>query len=282
MMRYAGFMKKLTLATAFASLPALVQAQQPELPQPSPAASVSQTIGLTEVAVKYSSPGAKGRAVWDGLVPYGELWRTGANAATVFSADRDVTVGGQKVKAGRYALYTIPGAQSWTVILNTHADASGTNGYDQSNDAARFEVVPAKAPALERMRFAFTDATADMAMLHLEWAGLRVSIPVEADTSAQIEENIAAAVSGAWRPHAVSARYLLENGGDAKRALELARDSIDISEKWYNRWIEARALHAIGQDRAAKKAMKTALSLGDDSGAFRFYSQQMKAALEDW
>ncbi|MEM1025968.1 MAG: DUF2911 domain-containing protein [Myxococcota bacterium] len=255
---------------------------QPELPQPSPAASVSQTVGLTTVSVDYSSPAKRGRVVWGELVPYGELWRTGANRATTLAVDKDVSIEGQTVPAGTYALYTIPDEDAWTVIVNRNAGAGGTNGYTEEKDVARFVVEPSEGPALERMRFVFTDTDASKSSLHLEWDGLRISMRIAADTEAHVEANIASAVASAWRPHVISARYLLENDGDLQRALELAESSIGIKEGWFNRWIQARVLHGLGKDRDARKQTKRALALGDDSGAFNFYSRQMKQALTDW
>ena len=108
-----GFVAALALAA-----PAGAQQSTLELPQPSPAARVEQQVGVTKFSVAYSSPGVKGRQVWGQLVPYDELWRTGANAATTLEASRDFSFGGKQVPAGSYALYTIPTKSTWTVILN--------------------------------------------------------------------------------------------------------------------------------------------------------------------
>jgi len=266
----------------FASIVLAALAAQPELPQPSPSASVMQTVGLTEVRVDYSSPAEREREIWGALVPYGELWRTGANEATTLAVDREVKIGGADVPAGTYALYTIPGETEWTVIVADNAGAGGTSGYTEEKDVARFTVSAEDGPDLERLRFVFVDTTKSATTLRLEWAGRRVAIPIEARTDAQVEASIRAAVESAWRPHAVSARYLLENDGDLTRARALVEASVEIREVWYNRWIHARVLHALGKDRDAKKQAKRALALGDDSGAFNFYSRQMKEALKDW
>ncbi|HET9299398.1 MAG TPA: DUF2911 domain-containing protein, partial [Candidatus Polarisedimenticolaceae bacterium] len=117
-------------------------AQTLEVPAPSPKAKIEQRVGVTDFSVEYSSPGVKGRSIWGSLVPYGELWRTGANAATKLTASKDFTFGDKSVPAGTYSLFTIPGASSWTVILNKKADLGGTNGYDEKEDAARITVRP--------------------------------------------------------------------------------------------------------------------------------------------
>ena len=109
------------------SVPA--SAQSLEMPALSPSAEVMQTVGVTEITVNYSSPGKRDRTVWGDLVSYGELWRTGANSATTFETSTDITVGGEAVPAGTYALFTIPGEETWTVILNKNADQGGTGQY---------------------------------------------------------------------------------------------------------------------------------------------------------
>jgi hypothetical protein len=126
------------LGTLLVAPPPSARAQAaPELPQPSPKARVEQRVGLTDFAVDYSSPGVKGRKIWGGLVPYDELWRTGANAPTTLKASRDFTFGGTAVPAGTYSLFTIPGKKSWIVILNTNLAVAATRGYDEKNDVAR-------------------------------------------------------------------------------------------------------------------------------------------------
>ncbi len=132
--------KTLLLGTIIGLTSPSAYSQAPTYPQASPAASVSQTFGLTKVDINYSSPGVKGRQIWGALVPYDSVWRTGANKITDISFSTDVTVGGQKIKKGKYALLTIPGKMSWTIILNSDADQWGAYGYNKSLDIARFAV----------------------------------------------------------------------------------------------------------------------------------------------
>ena len=120
-------------------------AQQLELPRPSPSAKVSQVVGITEIAVEYSSPAVKGRKVFGGIVPLGELWRTGANGATKVTFSKDVTIGDKPVPAGTYALFTIPAKDSWTVIFNKNPNQGGTDQYKQDLDQLRFEASLAAA-----------------------------------------------------------------------------------------------------------------------------------------
>lgn len=272
----------LALALAMPAAPARAQ-QVPDLPQASPRAGVQQRVGVTDFAVDYASPGVKGRAIWGELVPYGELWRTGANAATTLESSRDFTFGGKPVPAGKYALYTIPAAGDWTVILNTNAAASGTQGYDEKNDVARITAKPQKAPARERLTFLFADTTDDATRLDLEWAELRLSVPIGVDTQRHAMANIDEAVGEAWRPHFASARWLLENGGDLGQALGYADVSIAVKPTWWNNWVRAQILAKQGKPADAVAAAEQAQALGRGDRVFEgFFADTVAKAIADW
>jgi hypothetical protein len=265
-----------------AALPASAQQSPPELPQLSPAARVDQRVGLTDFTVKYSSPAVKNRKIWGDLVPYDKLWRTGANAPTTLQASRDFRIGGQPVPAGTYALYTIPGKSRWTVILSSATTASA-NDYDQSKDVARIVVKPGSADFRERMTFLFADTTDDTTSLDLEWEKRRVSIPLAVDTKTQAMANIDAALNDSWRPHFSSARYLLDNGGDLNRALELIDASIAIKPVWWNHWVRAQILAKQGKRADAIAAAEQAQRLGAGDRVFEsFFKEQVATAVADW
>jgi hypothetical protein len=159
--------------------PAAAPAAKPLKPAPSPAAKVSQQVGVAEVTIEYSSPGVKKRKIWGELVPYDQPWRTGANASNKLTFTRDVTVGGQPVPAGTYNLLTIPGKKSWTVIINKNTTIAGSmDKYSAAEDVIRFTVTPKAIPARERLTFIFSDVTDDAVTLDLEWEKVRVSIPI--------------------------------------------------------------------------------------------------------
>jgi len=254
----------------------------PALPDASPRARTEQRVGLTSVWIDYGSPAAKGRKIWGGLVPYDEMWRTGANASTRLHFSRDARFGGVEVPAGTYGLFTVPGDDQWTVVLNTKSDAWGTNGYDAANDAARVEVEPETAPARERLTFLFSDTTEDSTRLDLEWAGLRVSVPIRVATDAHVRAEIAEATANTWKPWERSARYLLDRGEDLDRALSYVEQSIALEANWRNLWVKARILGARGKEKAAIDAARRAKRIGDDSGAFRFYAPRMDEAIARW
>ena len=275
----------LTLSAAtivVASTPALAAA--PDLPQASPKARVEQQVGLTGFTVEYASPGVKGRTVFGGLVPYGEVWRAGANEATTLTATRDFQLGDQKVPAGTYALFTIPGEKSWTVILNSNTKTWGSYGYDQKLDVARIEVKPETlATSRERMTFLFSDTTHGSANLDLEWDKVRVRLPISVDTNAHVAANISRAVDEAWMPHYASARWHLENGGDLKEALRFIDASIAVKPTWSNEWVRAQILAKSGKKKDAVKSAKAAQRLGKGERVYEsFYKKPIEAAISDW
>lgn len=271
----------LVLAAALSSTIALAQA--PEIPAPSPKAKVDQRVGLTDFSIEYSSPGVKGRKIWGGLVPLGELWRTGANASTKLTASRDFTFGDKAVPAGTYALLTIPGASSWTVILNKNLGLAATNGYDQKDDVARVDVTSATAGPRERLTFLFSDTTDEATRLDLEWESLRVSVPIKVDTKAQVRAGIDKSLGDAWRPHFAAGRYLYDSGGDLDTALQYLDTSIGIKPTWWNNWIRAQVLAKKGRPADAIAAAQKALELGKGDDTFQSsFKADVEKAVADW
>lgn len=277
-------MKKLlgcvvAVVVALTTLPASAQLK---LPAPSPAAKVAQDVGLTEVSVDYSSPGAKGRKIWGELVPMDKVWRTGANMATKVTFSRDVTFGGKPVPAGTYSLVTIPSQKEWTVVLNKElALFGGGKAYEQKDDVVRVSATPTEVPHRERLTFLFSNTTDDQTSLDLEWGTLRVSVPITTDTATHAQANIQSAVNGAWRSLANAARYTADTSKDYTTALKYANDSLAIQSHWYNNWIKADILARAGKYAEARKSAQTAWDLGQKDEGF-FFKEQVAKALQDW
>jgi len=258
-------------------------AQAPEIPAPSPKAKVEQRVGLTDFAVDYSSPGVKGRKIWGSLVPLNEPWRTGANAATKLTASRDFTFGDKAVPAGTYSLVTIPGASTWTVILNKKLDLGGTSEYDPKDDVARVDVAPRTAGPRERLAFLFSDTTDETTRLDLEWESLRVSVPIKVDTKSQVRTGIDKSLGDAWRPHFAAGRYLYDTGGDLDTALGYLDTSIGIKSTWWNNWWRAQALAKKGRTADAVAAGEKALQIGKGDNTFeQFFKADVEKAVGDW
>jgi hypothetical protein len=264
---------------ALAPCSALAQLQ---LPRPSPAGKVSQTVGLTEISIEYSSPAAKGRKLWGGLVPYGEVWRTGANQATKITFSRDVTIGSTAVPAGSYALFAIPSANEWTLIVNKDFNQSGAEHYKQDLDLVRIQVQPKAIPHRERLAYLVSEFTDDSASVDLEWEKVRVSLPVKLATQAQALANIKAMTEGAWGPYNTAARYMLESTRDFDAGLQLVDKSLAVKEHWFNLWTKAQLLAAKGKYKEAMSYAQKAKQVGEKSPQGFPMADDVNKALKDW
>ena len=269
----------LTLLALCASTP--VFAQELELPRPSPNAKLSQTVGLTEISVEYSAPGVKGRKIWGELVPYDKLWRAGANAATKITFSRDVTIDGKPVPAGSYAFFAIPGKTTWTLILNKDLKQAGTGAeYKQENDQLRVTVKPQPIRMRERLGYQVLDFDDNKATLALDWEKIRVALPIQVGTAAQVQANITAYQNDSWRPLNNAARYELDSKNyDA--GLALVEKSLQIKEDWLNVWTKAQLLAAKGRYKEAYPLAQRTAELGEKAPVF-FYADDVKKALNDW
>jgi hypothetical protein len=262
------------------ALAAPAAAQMVDLPRPSPMAKVSQMVGLTEVVVEYSSPAARGRKIWGGLVPHGKLWRMGANAATRLTVSKDVEIGGKAVPAGAYSLHAIPAPGGWTVIVNKNPTAQ-TREHKPELDVVRLTAKAQPAPARERLTFVFANTTESSTSLDLEWAGLKVSIPIKALTDAQVATTLKDLEGGLWRLDNAAARYLFESKKDYDRALKFVDRSLSLKEEWFNSWTKAQILAAKGQKAAACPFALKARMLGEKAPFF-FFADEVKKAVADW
>ena len=196
-------------------------AQQLDLPRPSPNASVSQTVGVTEITIKYSRPGVKGRQIWGKVVPYGEVWRTGANENTTIKFSTPVKIDGHELPAGTYGLQTLPAAGDWTVIFSKDANEWGAFSYKQADDALRIQAKPQPAPFRERMAFDFDDVTDTAAKVVIHWEKLEVPFTVEVDTPKLVAAKAKDAVR--WQTSFQAASYCIQNDtclDDASRWLD--------------------------------------------------------------
>lgn len=179
LLRSAGFVFSLLVLVTAGTNPAIAQERGNDEARVSPNAAVSQTIGTTEVRITYGRPFVNERTIFseDGLVPYGEVWRTGANEATTISFSSDVTVQGEPLSSGTYSVYTVPGEETWTIIFNDVANQWGTE-YDESEDVLRVEATPETASHREMMMFYFTDVTDTSGTCVLHWDETRVPFEI--------------------------------------------------------------------------------------------------------
>lgn len=258
-------------------------------PAPSPAATVSTVVGLTEVKVEYSRPKMKGRKIFgtgaDFVTPYGQVWRTGANAGTIVTFADDVKFGGTDVPKGKYLLLTIPGASEWTVILYKDVALGGnTSAYDQKNDQARAVV---KSETLAQNVEAFTieisDLSADSksANLQLMWEKTSVKVPIVVDFDKKVMASIDANTKVSPNNLYSAATYYLENGKDLKQALDWCSQAAAARPQAY--WImhtKAKIQQALGDKKGAMEsatASKAEAEKQKDGAYVRMNDELLKA-----
>lgn len=247
----------LTIATG-----TFLGAQEIELPRLSPKASVSYTIGMTEVKVTYGAPAVKERVIWGNLVPYDKIWRAGANEATTIEFSTDVNMEGQSLKAGKYSLFVIPSeAGEWTVIFNKKHDQWGAYTYDEAEDALRITLTPKLNEGLqERLTYTIHDMKMDMGYVKLAWEKMRLYLRFKVDMMEEAMGNIIDALEASpedkkWVVYAQGAQFLVDADANIDQALEWAKKSTDMFSTSWNWYIRA-------QVEAKKGDMMSAVASG--------------------
>jgi hypothetical protein len=281
-------LKLLFLFTLILAGTSTLQAQQLDLPLSSPKATVSQTIGLSDIAVTYHTPSVKGREIWGKLVPFGKVWRTGANEATTITFNDDVIVQGEKLAAGTYSLFTIPETHdNWTIIFNSDPKQWGAFEYKPDKDVLRVPVQAIAADFHETLFFSFTNIQRSSGVLNINWEKIRIPIRIETNVDKKALSNIKQAVSQAklddWRTYAQSVNYLLSVNKEAEYALSLINKSISINDNFYNNWLKAQLMAQHNEYKEAVNLVKKALKLGEsDKETFKQYATDMEFALREW
>lgn len=253
-------------------------------PKPSPLAKSSQVFGLNEVSVEYSRPGVKGRKIFGELVPYGELWRTGANAATKFTFDSDVTVEGKELAAGEYSLFTIPGKDSWKVIFNKDASAS-TGSYDEALNALELSVKPSSTnEKVERLTISFNDITNNSVIVRIAWNKTKVEFKVETEVDGIVMGKIEDAMKGVKpRTYYDAGMYYFSTGKDLKQALEWVEKAIELEEEpaFWMLHNKAKIQAALGDYKDAVKTAQESLKLAKEAN-YAHYIYLNEEAIKEW
>ena len=253
------------------------------LPAESPKAKVAQRLGFAEVEIEYSRPRVDGREIWGALVPFGEVWRTGADYPTSFSTTEPLRVEGAALAAGRYALYTIPGVDRWTVILSRNTELWGAFGYTPDADELRVEVRPRAAPAhTESFTIEFAEPTYRSAVLVLRWAGLEVPIRLEAEILERVLAEVAAAAPEDWGATWRGARILADLGQRQDLAREWIERSLAVERNWMNLWTAAELAAGRGDAAAAVELGAEALAACRAHRPYCAYSETYRARLAEW
>ncbi len=252
-------------------LPLAAAAQVPGLtaPEASPAATVTQTIGLTDIAVSYHRPAVNGRPIWGALVPYGQVWRAGANENTTVSFSTAVTVNGAPLAAGTYGLHMIPTAGDWTAIFSHESGAWGSFSYDAAEDALRVTVKPEAASFQERLGYSFDEPGADSVVLALRWEKIRVPLDIRIDLPRTVLENYEAQLRGlprfGWQGWNQIANWAARNDMDLDDALAWSDRSIGMNRNFTNLRTRALVLAKKGDAAGADALTKEALAIATEA-----------------
>jgi hypothetical protein len=261
-MRKIFFVLILVTATAF-----FAGAQSLNTPAPSPTQTVKQDFGLSSVELSYSRPGVKGRKIFGDLVPYGKVWRTGANEATTITFGDDVIFGDKKVAAGKYGLITIPDANEWTVILTKQLDVTNPAAYKQDQDIARVKAKPDKLPIQVESFMILFDAVKPSSMdLILAWDQTSVSVPIKTDLDTKIMAQIDNLMRNDNRPYFSAAMYYMETGKDLNKAVEWFNKAAEQNPKAF--WVyyqRANALAKLGKKQDAIASAKKSIDLAKEA-----------------
>ena len=223
-------MKKKLLTTAMIAMAIAVGWQRAEAQVKLPPASSSQTItqglGIGTVTLKYSRPNINDRDIFGSLVPYGEVWRTGANNVSTITFEGAVTIAGTQVEAGTYGLLTIPSKDTWTIILSKNSEQWGAYTYSQDEDRLRFDVKPDRlSKPVETFTISFSDVQPQSARVNIAWDRTQVSFDLTVDQDAEIMASIDEAMKGDRKPYFQAAQYYYNNGKDIQKALEWANEA---------------------------------------------------------
>lgn len=276
--------KNLFMLLAVVGITSTINAQI-KTPQPSPASKMEQVVGLTDVTVEYSRPAMKGRTIFGDLVPYGEVWRTGANANTKITFSDDVTIDGKELKKGTYAIYTIPNATSWEVIFYNDATNWGNPAkWDESKVALKITSAVQTLPMkIESFTIMLNNIINDSAELGILWENSYVGVKFEVPTDKTAMKSIETALAGPTKnDYFQAATYYHTTGKDLKQALEWIKKAVEGNEPAY--WILRRMslIQAdLGDKAGAIATAKKSLAAAEKAGNAD-YVKMNKESIEEW
>jgi Protein of unknown function (DUF2911) len=262
-------MKKIILGLALCSAIVSGYAQAIVTPQPSPTQTVKQNFSVGSIELSYSRPAIKGRKVYGDLVPFGNVWRTGANSATTLTFSDDVTIGGKDIKAGKYGLLSIPGATEWTLIITKDVNVNQPSLYKQENDVVRVMAKPMQIPmSIENFTIQFANVTNSSCDLQLMWENTVVVLPVKANTDAKVMAQIDNIFNKDNKPYFAAASYYFENGKDmamAKTWVDKALAEPANAKAFWMTLLKARIHEKMGDKNGAKNMAEKTIALATEA-----------------
>lgn len=260
-------MKKLLLVASCIGVFAMASAQQLKTPQPSTTQTVKQDFGLGNIELSYSRPNMKGRKIFGDLVPFGKVWRTGANGATTLTFTDEVIIGGTKIPAGKYGLLSIPDAKEWTLIISKQTDVTSPAAYKQDMDVVRVKVKPMELPwSFETFGMSFENIKDNSCELMIAWDKTLVALPITTNVDGKVMAQIEAAMKTDKAPYFAAAAYYLENGKDLNQAVAWFDKAIEQNPKAF--WVyfqKAKALAKLGKKAEAIAVSNKSIELAKEA-----------------
>jgi tetratricopeptide (TPR) repeat protein len=251
-------MKQIFLFIAAFSITYCSNAQSLKVPAPSPAQYIKQDFGLGNIEIAYSRPGKKGRTIFGDLVPYGNLWRTGANSATTITFSDEVIIGDVKIPTGKYGLLTIPDQKEWTIIISKQTDVTSPSEHNASEDLVR---VKAKAKniseTIENFTIQIDNISSTQCNVQLAWENTAVSFPVSTEIDSKVMKQIENTIIKDNRPYYSAAAYYIDNGKDLNQAVIWLDKSIENNPRAY--WVYYRKAIALQKLGKKKEAIQVSL-----------------------
>ncbi|MGZ5242783.1 MAG: DUF2911 domain-containing protein [Bacteroidia bacterium] len=282
-MKHKNLLHKAAFMAVFMLISATSWAQI-KMPAPSPGSKVTQAVGLSDVTISYSRPSAKGRKVFGDVVPFDQKWRTGANQSTKITFAEDVKVEGKDVKAGDYALVTIPGKTEWTIILHKNINMGGNLGKDYKADE---EVVNVKvkpinlANKVETFTINFADLTMNSANVELSWENTAVKFNITTDVDSRVMKDINDKMAGvSASTYYQSARYYYDTNKDIKKAVEYINKAVEMDPKFYIVYLQAQILAKSGDTKKAIEAANRSIKLAKEADNADYVAMNEKLIAE--
>ncbi|MFN5422464.1 MAG: DUF2911 domain-containing protein [bacterium] len=277
-------MKKTILVLLTISLSFQTYAQSLKTPSASTTQTVKQEFGLGNIELSYSRPNKKGRDIFGGLVPYGAIWRTGANYATTLTFSEDVIIGGKSVPAGKYGLLTIPGAAEWTIIISKQVDVTSPAAYKQDMDVVRVSVPVVTLPfSIESFMILFERVQANNLELMIVWDNTSVSLPITQEIDAKVMSQIDELMTKDSRPYYNAAVYYIENNKDLAKASAWLDKAIEQNSSAFWIWYQkAKCLSLQGKKAEAKAASAKSIELAKaaKNGDYVTLNEKLQASLK--
>jgi len=253
--------------TLFAALSYQASAQQIKVPAPSPGATIKQNLGLGEVTVEYSRPGVKGRNIFGDVVPFGKIWRTGANGTTKVTFTDSVKLDGHAVAPGTYGIYSVPNRDTWEVMLTSDLTLGG-NVADYKMDKEILRIKVKSAPLVNKVEtftILISDVTPTSANLEFQWEKTGVVIPITTSIDAKVMKSIESALEKDNRPYFSAANYYYENDKDMKQALAWVDKAIEQNKAFYVVHLKAKILMKMKDYKAAEAAANQSMEMAKEA-----------------